>query len=190
MAISTTQVPIKFAGVGEGIDAIELFDAKRMAQRIIGMGDVMGLAEKVQQVTSQEDVAKITKSLKKDKLTMEDLLLQFEQIEKLGPLDKVIDMLPGMGKMKELKNAELDPKRLKQSKAIIQSMTLEERRNPQIIKGSRRRRIAEGSGTTVQMVNQLLKQYDQMKQLWKYMGKGKKGFRLPKGLFGGGGFPF
>ena len=92
--------------------------------------------------------------------------------------------------MKELKNAELDPKRLKQSKAIIQSMTLEERRNPQIIKGSRRRRIAEGSGTTVQMVNQLLKQYDQMKQLWKYMGKGKKGFRLPKGLFGGGGFPF
>ena len=187
---ATTQVPIKFAGVGEGIDAIELFDAKRMAQRIIGMGDVMGLAEKVQQVTSQEDVAKITKSLKKDKLTMEDLLLQFEQIEKLGPLDKVIDMLPGMGKMKELKNAELDPKRLKQSKAIIQSMTLEERRNPQIIKGSRRRRIAEGSGTTVQMVNQLLKQYDQMKQLWKYMGKGKKGFRLPKGLFGGGGFPF
>ncbi len=187
---ATTNVPIKFAGIGEGIDAIELFDARRMAQRIIGMGDVMGLAERVQQVTSQEDVEKITKSLKKDKLTMEDLLLQFEQIEKLGPLDKIMDMLPGMGKMKELKNAELDPKRLKQSKAIIQSMTIEERRNPQIIKGSRRRRIAEGSGSSVQMVNQLLKQYDQMKQLWKYMGKGKKGPRLPKGLFGGKGLPF
>lgn len=182
---ASTGVPVKFAGVGEGIDAIEAFDAKRMAQRILGMGDVAGLAEKVQQIASQDDVDKLAKSIKKQKLTMDDLLLQFEQIEKMGPLDKVLDMIPGAGKIKGLKNAEMDPKRLKQTKAIILSMTVRERKNPQIIKGSRRKRIAQGSGTSVQMVNQLLKQHGQMNQLWKKLGKTKnrKGFKLPGNLF-------
>lgn len=182
---ASTGIPIKFAGVGEGIDAIEAFDAKRMAQRILGMGDVAGLAEKVQQIANQDDVDKLAKSFKKQRFTMNDLLLQFEQIEKMGPLDKVLDMIPGAGKMKGLKNAELDPKRIKQTKAIILSMTDQERKNPQIIKGSRRKRIAEGSGTSVQLVNQLLKQHGQMNQLWKKIGKVKnrKGFKFPGNLF-------
>lgn len=182
---ASTGIAIKFAGVGEGIDALEAFDAKRMSQRILGMGDVAGLAEKVQQIANQDDVDKLAKSFKKQRLTMNDLLLQFDQIEKMGPLDKVLDMIPGAGKMKGLKNAELDPKRIKQTKAIILSMTDQERKNPQIIKGSRRKRIAEGSGTSVQLVNQLLKQHDQMNQLWKKIGKVKnrKGFKFPGNLF-------
>jgi len=182
---ASTGIAIKFAGVGEGIDALEAFDAKRMSQRILGMGDVAGLAEKVQQIANQDDVDKLAKSFKKQRLTMNDLLLQFDQIEKMGPLDKVLDMIPGAGKMKGLKNAELDPKRIKQTKAIILSMTDQERKNPQIIKGSRRKRIAEGSGTSVQLVNQLLKQHDQMNQLWKKIGKAKnrKGFKFPGNLF-------
>ena len=121
--------------------------------------------------------------------TMEDMLMQLRQIKKLGPLDKVLDMLPGAGKA--LKNAEIDPKRMQQTEAIILSMTLKERRDPAIIKGSRRKRIAEGSGTTVQMVNQVLAQYEQMKTMMKSFGKmagGKGGFKMPPdlGKFGGG----
>ncbi|HPI97537.1 MAG TPA: signal recognition particle protein [Synergistales bacterium] len=181
----STGISVKFAGTGEDISALEPFDAQRMSNRILGMGDVAGLAEKVKSMTSAEDVQKISLSLKKNRLTMEDLLIQFEQLEKMGPLDKVLDMLPGAGKLWELKNADIDSRRMKQTKAIIQSMTVEERRNPQIIKGSRRRRIANGSGTSVQMVNQLLKQHTQMNQLWKQFGKNKnkKGFKMPGGMF-------
>jgi len=107
----------------------------------------------------------------------------------MGPLDKVFEMIPGFSKMKGAA-ADLDSRRIVRSRAIIQSMTLEERREPSIIKGSRRRRIAQGAGTTVQMVNQLLAQYEQMRKLWKQFGKQGKGLRLPKGLFGGGGFKF
>lgn len=176
--LSATGVPVKFAGVGEGIDAIEQFDPRRMAERIMGMGDMTGLVEKIQQATTQADVEKMAQSFKKSRLSMDDMLAQFEQIEKMGPLDKVMDMLPGGigSKMKDLPPEALDAKRITRMKAIIQSMTKAERRDPSIIKGSRRRRIAEGSGTTVQMVNQLLKQYEQMGQLWKRFGKlGKKG---------------
>lgn len=185
-----TGVPVKLAGVGEGADALEVFDAKRMAQRIMGMGDVMGLAEKIREMSDSGGAEKIAESLKQKKFTLEELLLQFEQIEKMGPLDKVLEMIPGFNKMRGMGSDELDPKRLKQSKAIIQSMTKGERRDPGIIKGSRRRRIALGSGTSVQMVNQLLAQYEQMRKLWKQFGKQGKGFKLPKGLFGGGGFRF
>ncbi len=186
-----TGVPIKLAGVGEGTDALEIFDSRRMAQRIMGMGDVMGLAEKIRDMADSGGAEKIAESLRQKKFTLEDLLLQFEQIEKMGPLDKVMEMIPGFSKMKGMGSDDLDSKRLKQSKAVIQSMTREERRNPAVIKGSRRRRIAQGSGTSVQMVNQLLAQYEQMRKLWKQFGKqGGKGFRLPKGLFGGGGFRF
>ncbi|MDI9369798.1 MAG: signal recognition particle protein [Synergistaceae bacterium] len=183
-----TGVPIKFAGVGEGTDALEVFDAKRMAQRILGMGDVVGLAEKIREMAESGDAEKIAGTLKK-KFTLEDLLVQFEQIEKMGPLDKVLEMIPGIGRMKGAAD-EVDSGQLRRMKAIIQSMTPAERKNPAIIKGSRRRRIATGSGTSVQMVNQLLAQYGQMKKLWKQFGKQGKGFKLPKGLFGGGGFRF
>ncbi len=184
-----TGVPIKFAGVGESTDALEVFDAKRMAQRILGMGDVVGLAEKIREMAESGDAEKIAGTLKK-KFTLEDLLVQFEQIEKMGPLEKVLEMIPGFSRMKGAADGEVDSGQLKRLKAIIQSMTPAERRNPSIIKGSRRRRIATGSGTSVQMVNQLLAQYEQMRKLWKQFGKQGKGFKLPKGLFGGGGFRF
>ncbi len=184
-----TGVPVKLAGVGEGTDALEVFDARRMAQRIMGMGDVIGLAEKIQEMTDAGTAEKMAESIRK-KFTLDDLLMQFEQIEKMGPLDKVLEMLPGFGRMKGTGGDDLDPKRLRQSKAIIQSMTRDERRDPGIIKGSRRRRIARGSGTSVQLVNQLLAQYEQMRKLMKQFGKQGKNFRLPKGLFGGGGFRF
>lgn len=180
--LAATGVPIKYAGVGEGIDAIEIFDARRMAERIMGMGDVAGLVEKISQATTSEDAKRMKSSMKKHKLDFNDLLSQFEQIEKMGSIDKVIEMIPGADKVKELKDADMDPKRILRMKAIIQSMTKQERRNPAVIKGSRRRRIAEGSGTTVQMVNQLLKQQSQMNDLWKQMGRGKrrKSFQMPK----------
>lgn len=181
-----TGVPVKLAGVGEATDALEVFDAKRMAQRILGMGDVIGLAEKIQEMADSGGAERMAETLKK-KFTLEELLTQFEQLEKMGPLNKVLEMIPGFSKMKGVSQDEIDSGRLKKSKAIIQSMTRAERKDPSIIKGSRRRRIATGSGTSVQMVNQLLAQYEQMRKLWKQFGKQGKGFKLPKGLLGGGG---
>ena len=184
---AVTGVPIKLAGMGERVEDLEIFDAGRMAQRILGMGDVAGLMERVQQITSDEDVERLSSSLKKNKFTLEDMLLQLQQIKKLGPLDKVLEMLPVPGISKALKNQDADMSKLKYTEAIILSMTRKERNNPEIIKGSRRRRIAQGSGTSVQMVNQLLAQYEQMKNMMKSFGKmGGKGFKMPaamKGLF-------
>ena len=184
---AVTGVPVKLAGMGERVEDLEIFDAGRMAQRILGMGDVAGLMERVQQITSDEDVERLSSSLKKNKFTLEDMLLQLQQIKKLGPLDKVLEMLPVPGISKALKNQDADMSKLKYTEAIILSMTRKERNNPEIIKGSRRRRIAQGSGTSVQMVNQLLAQYEQMKNMMKSFGKmGGKGFKMPaamKGLF-------
>lgn len=188
---ASTGVPIKLAGCGEKTEDLEVFDAKRIAQRIIGMGDIEGLLEKVQSATSEADINRMTESLKKNRFTMEDMLLQLQQIQKMGPLEKVLEMLPIPGGSKALKDANIDPKRMKQTEAIILSMTIRERRNPEIIKGSRRRRIAEGSGTTVQMVNQVLAQFEQMKSMMKGIGKmaaGGKGFKMPPGMGGMGGF--
>ena len=172
---AATGIPVRFAGVGERLDDLELFDAQRMSQRILGMGDVAGLVERMQEATTQEDATRMAESLKKSRLTMDDLLAQLEQMEKMGPLEKVIEMIPGMGKIKDLNSAELDPRHLKRVKAVIQSMTKKERARPEIIKGSRRRRIAEGSGTSVQMVNQVLRQFEQMRELWKRLGSVKSG---------------
>lgn len=184
---AVTGVPIKLAGMGERVEELEVFDAARMAQRILGMGDVAGLMERVQQITSDEDVERLSSSLKKNRFTLEDMLLQLQQIKKLGPLDKVLEMLPVPGISKALKNQDADMSKLKYTEAIILSMTRKERNNPEIIKGSRRRRIAQGSGTSVQMVNQVLAQYEQMKNMMKSFGKmGGKGFKMPaamKGLF-------
>ena len=182
---AATGVPVKFAGIGEATDALEVFDARRMAGRIMGMGDIQGLLEKVQSVGTDE-TEKLVESLKSKEFTLETLLLQFQQIEKMGPLGKVMEMIPGFSRIKGLNDAEIDNSLINKNKAIIQSMTRAERRNPKIIKGSRRRRIALGSGTSVQMVNQLLAQYEQMKKLYKTFSSGGKGFNL-KSIFGGAG---
>ncbi len=184
---ASTGVPIKLAGCGEKTEDLEVFDARRMAQRIIGMGDMEGLLGKIRSATSESDMERMTENLKKNRFTLEDMLMQLRQIQKLGPLEKVIEMLPIPGVAKALKNAEIDPKLMKRTEAVILSMTPEERRSPEIIKGSRRRRIAEGSGTSVQTVNQVLAQYEQMKSMMKSFGKmagGKGGFRMPPGMGG------
>jgi signal recognition particle subunit SRP54 len=176
---AVTGVPIKFAGVGEATDALEVFDARRMAGRIMGMGDIQGLVEKVQAAGAQDN-AKIAETLIRGggkQFTLETLLLQFQQIEKMGPLGKVMEMVPGFSRLKGIDMDQMDDSIIRHNKAIIQSMTPEERRNPRIIKGARRRRIALGSGTSVQMVNQLLAQYEQMKKLFKTFSSGEKGIK-------------
>ena len=181
---TVTGIPVKFAGVGENTDALEVFSPSRMAGRIMGMGDIQGLAEKVKAAgitdTEIKSPGKIAKSFDLDML-----LKQFEALEKMGPLEKVMGMIPGMDKIKGFRADDADEKALKRSKAIIQSMTREERHNPRIIKGSRRRRIAEGSGTSVQSVNQLLAQYEQMRKMFKSF-SGSGGSRRLKSLFGFG----
>jgi len=174
---AATGVPIKLAGCGEKSEDLELFDSKRMAQRILGMGDLQGLLEKVQTSTSLNDMQKLTENIKSNRFTLEDMLAQLQQIKKLGPLDKILEMLPIPGAAsKALQAADDGGKQLRHTEAIILSMTKEERRNPAIIKGSRRRRIALGSGTSVQQVNQLLAQYEQMRSMMKSFGgmSGKK----------------
>ena len=182
---AVTSVPVKFAGIGETTDALEPFSPERMAGRIMGMGDLQGLAEKVRAAGITEQAIPSPGKLAKQ-FTLETLLTQFEQLEKLGPFEKIAGMIPGLDRIKDFKADGADEKVLKRSKAIIQSMTLEERRNPRIIKGSRRRRIAQGSGTSVQMVNQLLAQYEQMKKLFKSFSSGSGGSRGLKSLFGFG----
>jgi signal recognition particle subunit SRP54 len=173
---AATGVPVKLAGVGEKIEDFEEFDARRMAQRIMGMGDLAGLMEKVQAVTDGASIERMSENLRKNRFTMEDLLEQLRQVQKMGPLEKVLEMIPLPGGAKALQGADLDPGRIKRVEAVILSMTAKERKNPDIIKGSRRRRIALGSGTSVQEVNQVLKQFDQMKQIWKTLGsKGRRG---------------
>ncbi|HRV72144.1 MAG TPA: signal recognition particle protein, partial [Thermovirgaceae bacterium] len=149
---------------------------------ILGMGDVQGLAEKVKLAVDDGDMEKIAASVGRKKMTMDDMLLQIRQVRKMGPLDKILEMMPGSANIKGLQGAEMDPRRLARVEAIILSMTREERGNPQIIKGGRRRRIAMGSGTSVQMVNQVLKQFQQMNELMKRFAPGKRGMKLPKGF--------
>ncbi|MDR2180311.1 MAG: signal recognition particle protein [Synergistaceae bacterium] len=181
---AVTGIPVKFAGIGEAADALEVFDARRVAGRIMGMGDIQGLLEKVQAVGA-DGAEQMTSSLKGKEFNLETLLMQFEQMEKMGPLGKVLEMIPGFSRVKALSDGEIDNSVIKRNKAIIQSMTKGERRNPKIIKGSRRRRIALGSGTSVQNVNQLLAQYEQMKKLYKTLSSDGKGFNF-KSMFGGG----
>ncbi|MDR1481537.1 MAG: signal recognition particle protein [Synergistaceae bacterium] len=175
---AATGVPIKLAGVGERVEDLEPFDSKRVASRIMGMGDMASLMEKLERSTTDDDAERIAESLKKNRFTMEDMLLHLRQVKKLGPLDKVLEMLPIPGGAKALKGADIDPSRIKYTEAIILSMTVKERRQPEIIKGGRRRRIADGSGTSVQQVNQVLAQFEQMKSMMKSLGKmGKTGMK-------------
>jgi len=181
---AVTGKPIKFVGVSEKMDGLEPFHPDRMASRILGMGDVLSLIEKASSAVDEEKAKQLAQKLKEAEFTLEDFLDQLEQIKQMGPLDQILGMLPGMGNMKQLKNLDVDESHLKRIEAIISSMTIEERRNPQIIGGSRRKRIAQGSGTRVQDVNRLLKQFEQTRALMKqFAGFEKKGRRKSKGLF-------
>ncbi len=176
-----TGVPIKYLGVGEKLDALELFHPDRLASRILGMGDILTLIEKAEQELDQQKAQEAEKRLLEGTFTLEDFLAQLQEMKKLGPLSQLLEMIPGMGKIAKQLPADLTDKQLKRVEAIIFSMTPEERRNPRIINSSRKRRIAAGSGTTVQEVNQLLRQFRQMQQWMKQLRKG----RLPGNLFGG-----
>jgi signal recognition particle subunit SRP54 len=176
---AVTGKPIKFAGMGEKLDALEPFHPERMASRILGMGDVLTLIEKAQETFDAQKAKEMQEKLKKAEFTLEDFLSQMEQMKSMGPLDQMMDMIPGINKAK-LKGMEFDEKEFVKAQAIIQSMTKEERKNPNIINGSRRKRIARGSGTSVVDVNRLIKQFDQAQKMMKQLsgmvtGKGKKG---------------
>jgi signal recognition particle subunit SRP54 len=184
-ALSIKQVtgqPVKFVGMGEKYDALEVFHPDRLASRIIGMGDVMSLIEKAQEVV---DSKQAMEALKKDTFTLEDFRDQLKQIRKLGSMEQILSMLPSVGPFKEMQKAKVDEKELTKTEAIINSMTPKERRNHQVLNGSRKKRIAKGSGTSVQEVNQLLKQYVQTQKMMKNMkssffGKRMKGMKMPQ----------
>ncbi|MDD5765274.1 MAG: signal recognition particle protein [Candidatus Marinimicrobia bacterium] len=175
--VKVTGKPIVFISAGEKMDSLEVFYPDRMANRILGMGDVISLVEKVQESVDAETSAKLEESFRKNRFTLEDYLLQLKQIRKMGPIENLFEMIPGMNKLKS-KNIKIDTKEFTRAEVIIQSMTRQERSNPSIINGSRRKRIALGSGTKTTDVNQLLNQYWQIVKISKQMGK----MRLPKNL--------
>jgi len=166
---SIVQKPIKFIGVGEKLDALELFYPDRIASRILGMGDIVTLVEKAQETFDQDKAVKLEEKLRKAQFTFEDFLDQLREIKKMGPLSQVVSMIPGMNKLPA--NANVDDKELVRIEAIIQSMTKEERLRPSVLNGSRRRRISIGSGTTVQEVNRLLKQFEEMQKMMQNISK-------------------
>jgi signal recognition particle subunit SRP54 len=176
---SVVNKPIKFVGTGEKIEALDVFHPDRMAQRILGMGDIVSLVEKAQQVFDEEEAAKIQKKLLKDQFTFQDFYNQIQQIKKMGNLKDLMAMIPGIGKA--VKDIDISDDAFKEIEAIINSMTPAERNNPDIINGSRRKRIANGSGTNIQQVNQLLKQFDEMRKMMrtirKMQGAGGKGLK-------------
>ena len=171
-----TNVPIKFIGTSEKLDGIEEFDPERMVSRILGMGDMMGLIEKAESIMNEEEAEESYKKMKKGKFDLEDFLKQFKTIKKLGSIEGILKMIPGARKM-GLNNVQIDPKEVAKIEAIVLSMTPQERRNPDIIKASRKERIAKGSGTTVQQVNRLLTQFEQSKKMMKMMSSGN--MKLP-----------
>ncbi len=175
-----TGQPLKFVGVGEKFDALEPFHPDRVASRILGMGDVLSFIEKVEESIDQKNAEEMQRKLIDNEFTLEDFRDQLKQLKKLGPLDSILSMMPGVGPLKDLKNVKVDEKEIVRVVAIIDSMTPKERANHMIINGTRRRRIARGSGTTVQEVNQLLKQYAQARKMMKTFSGGFMGKRLGK----------
>ena len=171
-----TNLPIKFIGVSEKMDGLTPFYPERMASRILGMGDILSIVEQVQSEIDEKEAEKTAKKMMKGNFDLEDFLVQLNQIKKLGPLENLLKLLPGAKKM-GLNNVNIDPKIMKRTEAIVLSMTLEERRDPSILKASRKKRIADGSGTTVTDVNKLLNQFEEMKKMMKMMGNGN--FKMP-----------
>ena len=171
-----TNLPIKFIGVSEKMDGLTPFYPERMASRILGMGDILSIVEKVQDEIDEKEAEKTAKKMMKGNFDLEDFLNQLNQIKKLGPLENILKLLPGAKKM-GLNKVNIDPKIMKRTEAIVLSMTPEERRNPSILKASRKKRIADGSGTTVTDVNRLLNQFEDMKKMMKMMSNGN--FKMP-----------
>ena len=184
---SVTGCPIKFMGIGEKLEDIESFDAERVAGRILGMGDVVALVEKAQEVTSEEEAEKLAKRMQSGQFDLNDLKTQLQQMNKMGGLSGIMGMLPGMSGLKnKMESAGVNEEMLKKQIAVIDSMTKSERTNPKILHASRKKRIAQGSGTSVQDVNKLLKQFQTMEKVMKQMRK--MGGKLPN--MGGMGNPF
>ena len=182
---AVTGQPIKLMGVGEKLDALEAFNAERIAGRMLGMGDVVGLVEKVSEAVEAEEAEKLAAKMMKGQFSLDDMAVQFRQLRKMGDVKGMLGMLPGIGKIKnQLAGADIDDRMIARQEAIILSMTAAERRKPKILNESRRRRIAAGSGASVQDVNRVLKQFQQMTAMMKKMGKMGK-----KGLMAGGGLP-
>ena len=180
---SVTDTPIKFVGMGEKMDALEAFHPERMASRILGMGDVLTLIEKAQANVDEEKAKELEKKMRTATFTFDDFLEQLGQVRNMGPLDDLLKMIPGANKIKGMDNIQVDEKQIGHVEAIIRSMTKQEKEQPEIINASRRKRIAKGSGRTIQEVNRLLKQFEEMKKMMKQMtnmqkGK-KKGFKFP-----------
>jgi signal recognition particle subunit SRP54 len=178
--VHVTDKPVKFIGVGEKIDFLEPFHPERMASRILGMGDVVSLVEKAQEAVGLEDALKLEDKIKKNRFTYEDLVSQIKQIKKMGPLENILGMIPGLGK--QLKGVNIDDRAFVRVEAIINSMTLQEKRNYVILNGSRKKRIAAGSGTSVAEVNKIVKQHLTMKKMLKKF-KGGKGMKMPQFKF-------
>ena len=175
---AVTGKPIKFASVGEKLTDLEPFYPDRMANRILGMGDVLSLIEKAQEAVSEEQMEKMERKFKSNSFTLDDYLEQFAMLKKMGGAKSLLNMLPGMGTKVKISDGDIDEKKIERTKAIILSMTKKERNDPSIINYSRKTRIAKGSGTTIQEINQLLKQFEQTKQMMKMM-KNKRGFKMP-----------
>lgn len=177
---AVTGAPIKFAGIGEKLDALESFHPERMASRILGMGDVLTLIEKAQAAVDLKSAQELERKMRANEFTLEDFLEQIQQMKNIGPIEQFMDMIPGMGKMKNLQGLDINEKDISHVEAIIRSMTPEERQKPEIINGSRRKRIAIGSGTSLPDVNRMLKQFTQMKKMMKqltqqqFIGKARK----------------
>ena len=171
-----TNVPIKYIGISEKMDGIDSFDPKRMADRILGMGDIVSLVEKAEEVIDEKEALKTYKKMQKGKYDLEDFLGQMKQLKKMGPLESILKLIPGAKKM-GLNNIQIDPKQIAHIEAIILSMTKEERHNPDIIKASRKQRIAKGSGRNVQEINRLLDQFENYKKMMKQVSNGN--FKMP-----------
>jgi len=181
---AVTGIPIKFLGTGEKTDALEVFHPDRLASRILGMGDVLTLIERAEAAFDQEQAERLERKLREASFDLEDFLEQLQQVRNMGPLSQILDLVPGMGKLVQDVSPEVTDRQFKRIEAMILSMTPEERRNPRILNASRKKRIARGSGTTVQELNALLKQFRQMQRMMKQLGKGKKGTRGLMRMFG------
>lgn len=180
---AVTGKPIKFVGAGEKLDDLESFYPDRMASRILGMGDMLTFIEKAQAGVDAKKAEELDRKLRRNEFNLEDFLEQIQQMKAMGPLDQLMDMIPGMSKIKGMKDVEFSEKDLKRTEAIVRSMTKEERRNHEILNGSRRKRIAKGSGTSIQEVNKLIKQYEQSLQMMKQINMMKSGKAGKKGGF-------
>lgn len=194
---AVTGCPIKFASLGEKLDALEPFHPERMASRILGMGDMLSLIEKAQSNIDEEKAKEMERKMRNAEFTFDDFLEQMEQVKKLGPIDQILDMIPGMGNMKQIKDIKVDDKQMGRIEAIVHSMTKEEKQHPEVINHSRRKRISAGSGTSLTEVNRLIKQFDEMRRMMKQFsdmmgpkGGKNKALKQLKGMGKGLRFPF